>query len=59
MYVGSWLYPVVVDWLVGGRSECKLVINCKKGAGFKWAKGLGKYGICHQRRLTIGLRDLY
>jgi len=39
MYVGSWFYLVFVDWLFGGRSECKLVINCKKGAGFKWAKG--------------------
>ncbi len=27
-------------WLDGGRSECKLAVDCKKGAGFKQTKWL-------------------
>jgi len=28
--MGTWFCPLAVDWIVVGRSECKLLVDCKK-----------------------------
>ncbi len=44
-------------WLDGGRSECKLAVNCKKHAGFKWTKCLKKvWQTSPERNLTFHIK---
>ncbi len=38
-----------------GRSECKLAVDFKIGAGFKWTKWLKKSVICPQRSIMLSI----
>ncbi len=39
-HVGWGLIKSIGCWLDGGRSECELTVDCKKGAEFKWTNAV-------------------